>query len=227
MRKIAIGDIHGCAQTFKKLVEKIELGPQDELILLGDLIDRGPDSKGVLDEIMRLREKGHQVVLVQGNHEEMMLNAGIDFFVKDRWLNAGGRRTLASFGGKNSELSVVDSIYYKLLAEGKDYYESQGYIFVHAGLNFGLEFPFEAVRDMRWIRDWHDEVNYNWLGERVIVHGHSPRTVDTIKEMHKELPQKQILDIDSGCCYLDNNGMGVLTAYDTDADVLFFQKYVG
>ncbi len=221
MRKIAIGDIHGCAKTFKKLVKKIELGQRDELIILGDLIDRGPDSKGVLDEILRLREKGYNVVLVQGNHEELMLNAHIDFFVKDRWLNAGGRMTLSSFGGK------IAPIYYELLGGGKDYYESDGYIFVHAGINFGLEFPFEAVRDMRWIRDWHDEINYDWLGNRVIIHGHSPRSVDVIKQMHQDLGKKQVLDIDSGCCYVSKEGMGVLTAYDTEADALFFQDFVG
>ena len=227
MRKIAIGDIHGCAHTFKKLVEKIELSQEDELVLLGDMIDRGPDSKGVLDEILRLREKGHQVVLIMGNHEELLLNSGIDFFIKDRWLNCGGRMTLSSFGGDNLDLSVIDPIYVKLLSEGRDYYESEGYIFVHGGLNFGLEFPYEAVRDMRWIRDWHDEINYKWLGNRVIVHGHSPRKVDIIKQMHADLPEKQVLDIDSGCCFVEKEGMGVLTAYDTEADRLFFQEYVG
>lgn len=227
MRKIAIGDIHGCAHTFKKLIEKVELGQRDELILLGDLIDRGPDSKGVLDEILRLRKKGQKVVLVKGNHEEMMLNAHIDFMVKNRWLNSGGRMALASFGGVNLDLSVVDPIYFSLLGEGLDYYETDGFIFVHAGLNFGLEFPYEAVRDMRWIRDWHDEINYKWLGGRVIVHGHSPRTVDFIRQMQVDLPQKQVLDIDSGCCYVEKAGMGVLTAYDATSDALFFQDYVG
>ena len=227
MRKIAIGDIHGCAHTFKKLVEKIELRQEDELILLGDMIDRGPDSKGVLDEILRLREKGYLVVLLKGNHEELMLNSGIDFFTKDRWLNCGGRMTLSSFGGVNLDLSVIDPIYVKLMSEGRDYYESEGYIFVHAGLNFGLEFPYEAVRDMRWIRDWHNEINYKWLENRVIVHGHSPRKVDIIKQMHLDLPKKQVLDIDSGCCFVEQEGMGVLTAYDTEADRLFFQEYVG
>ena len=226
MRKIAIGDIHGCAQTFKRLVEKIELRQQDELILLGDLIDRGPDSKGVFDEILRLREKGHSVILIQGNHEEMMLNAHLDFFVKDRWLNNGGRSTLSSFGS-NQDMKGVDPIYWAMMGEGLDYYESGGHIFVHGGLNFGLKDPFEAIRDMRWIRDWHDEINYEWLGDRVIVHGHSPRSVKIIKQMHVDLSKKQVLDIDSGCVYLDKTGMGVLTAYDTTSGDLFFQEYVG
>jgi len=227
MRKIAIGDIHGCAHTFKRLVEKVELGPRDELILLGDLIDRGPDSKGVLDEVLRLREKGQKVVLIQGNHEELMLNAHLDFFVKDRWLNSGGRMTLSSFGGHNLDMSVVDPVYLDLIGEGMDYYESDGYIFVHAGLNFDLEFPFEAVRDMRWIRDWHEEINYDWLDGRAIIHGHSPRVVEIIKQMHLDLSNNRVLDIDSGCCYVDNEGMGQLTAYDTESNLLFMQEYVG
>ncbi len=227
MRKIVIGDIHGCAHTFKKLVEKVELSTKDELVLLGDLIDRGPDTKGVLDEILRLREKGFKVELIKGNHEEMMLNANLDFFTRDRWLNAGGRMTLASFGAVTIDMSVVDPIYYDLLSEGKNYYETDGYIFVHAGLNFGLEFPFEAVRDMCWIRDWHDEINYEWLGDRIIIHGHSPLSGDAIKQMHLDLPEKQVLDIDSGCCFVGESGLGTLTAYDTEADALFFQTYVG
>lgn len=226
MRKIAIGDIHGCAQTFKKLLERIELGKQDELILLGDMIDRGPDSKGVLDEVLRLKEGGYKVVLVQGNHEEMILNSHIDFFVKDRWLNSGGRMTLVSFGGANMDMSVVDPKYFALMSESVDYYESDDFIFVHAGLNFGLEYPFEAVRDMRWIRDWHDEINYEWLGNRVIVHGHTAIALDVAKQMLIELPEKQVLNIDTGCVY-KREGEGCLTAYDTADNALIYQGYIG
>ncbi len=226
MRKIAIGDIHGCARTFRKLVEKLALGHQDELILLGDMIDRGPDTKGVLDEVLRLKEAGHRVVLIQGNHEELMLNAHIDFFVKDRWLNAGGRKVLASFGVDEMDMSAIDPIYWQLLSESKEYYEKEGFIFVHAGLNFDLDNPLEAIRDMRWIRDWHEEINYDWLGSRKVVHGHTPVTPAEVRQMHQVFSEKQVLDLDTGCVYPSQKGFGYLTAYDSAADELIFQEFL-
>ncbi len=223
MRRIAIGDIHGCAKTFKKLVKQVELSTDDELILLGDLIDRGPNSKKVFDKVLQLREKGHTVVLLQGNHEEMLMSAKIDFFTSNRWLNAGGRACLASFGVEDPR--KIDPVYLGMMAEMRDYYEVPGFIFVHAGLNFQLEFPFEAVRDMRWIRDWNDEINYEWLGDRIIVHGHSPRTKEQVIQMHKTLDFYQTLNLDTGCVY-SKKGLGYLTAYDTKANKLFFEKNI-
>ena len=75
MRKIAISDIHGCLKTFKLMVEEqIVLSQKDELYLLGDFVDRGPNSKGVLDYIMSLQEAGYQLHCLRGNHEDMMVN---------------------------------------------------------------------------------------------------------------------------------------------------------
>ena len=75
MKQYAIGDIHGCSKTFKELLDKIGLIEGDELYLLGDYIDRGPDSKGVIDTIFELREKGFKVICLRGNHESMLLDA--------------------------------------------------------------------------------------------------------------------------------------------------------
>ena len=70
LRQIAVGDIHGCVKTFRLLVrDELRLTPNDHLILLGDVIDRGPDSKGVIDEIIALRDLGIRVQVLQGNHE--------------------------------------------------------------------------------------------------------------------------------------------------------------
>ena len=227
MRRIAIGDIHGCAQTFKKLVQKVELEPHDELILLGDMIDRGPDNKGVLDEILRLKEAGFKVILLQGNHEEFMLNAHIDYFIMDRWLNAGGRRTLTDFGATIDQLHTIDPVYWQLLSETQNYYITDHFIFVHAGLNFQLANPLEAVRDLRWIRNWHDEINYQWLGNRTIVHGHTPQSLEKVQQMLLNLPEKQVLNIDTGCVYHKLTDFGYLTAYDTLSNKIISQEYIG
>ena len=99
MRKIAVSDIHGCLKTFKALIEhQVEFTKKDELYLLGDYIDRGPDSKGVLDYVMNLQEAGYKVFCVKGNHEEMMVNAVQNNEDVAMWLYNGGQESLASFG---------------------------------------------------------------------------------------------------------------------------------
>jgi len=75
MKKYVISDIHGCAKTFKALVDRISFSREDELYLLGDYIDRGPDSKGVIDHIWDLLETGYTVHCLTGNHEQMFLHA--------------------------------------------------------------------------------------------------------------------------------------------------------
>lgn len=72
MGLIAIGDIHGCAITMDALLDRIQPGPDDTLIFIGDYIDRGPDSKGVIDRLIRLREE-QECVFLRGNHEELLL----------------------------------------------------------------------------------------------------------------------------------------------------------
>ena len=97
-RKIAISDIHGCCKTFKALLNKIKFNSNDELYLLGDYIDRGPDSKGVIDYIWQLQKEGYQVNCLRGNHEQMMLRAAFVENKLDHWMRNGGETTLFSFG---------------------------------------------------------------------------------------------------------------------------------
>ncbi|MEP6597398.1 MAG: metallophosphoesterase, partial [Ginsengibacter sp.] len=75
-RIFAIGDIHGCSKTFRKLlIEKINIQKSDEIYCIGDYIDRGEDSKGVIDFISQMRDKNYQIHTLRGNHEEMMLHS--------------------------------------------------------------------------------------------------------------------------------------------------------
>src|SRR5690348_12378540 len=99
-RTLAIGDIHGCARTFRRLLEKVELDRADTLYLLGDLIDRGPDSKGVIEMILKLLEDGFDIRPIRGNHEELMLLAIRSGVFEDLldWLENGGGSTLMSYG---------------------------------------------------------------------------------------------------------------------------------
>lgn len=93
----AIGNIHGCNEQLKILLSALNIQPDDTLIYLGDVIDRGADSKGVLDAIMHYQTLCH-VILIKDNHEEMMLGAVYEQeYLKD-WLKFGGTETLQSFG---------------------------------------------------------------------------------------------------------------------------------
>src|ERR1039457_2707378 len=98
-RRFVIGDIHGCSATLRRLVEEIiVLNRNDELYLLGDLIDRGPDTKGLLDFIFELSGQGFAVSSVRGNHEDMFLRSCNSRFEVALWGHNGGWATLKSFG---------------------------------------------------------------------------------------------------------------------------------
>lgn len=94
---IAIGDVHGCANALKTLLELIRPTNRDEIVFLGDLIDDGPDSRGVLEQVVR-RADTCCVVPLRGNHEEMLLAARDSREALLRWLHFGGARTLDSYG---------------------------------------------------------------------------------------------------------------------------------
>jgi serine/threonine protein phosphatase 1 len=95
-RSIAIGDIHGCKQAFEAVLKAIAPGPDDELILLGDYVDRGPESWGVIERILQL-EQQCKVVPILGNHEEMLLAALGDEASLRLWLGFGGDATIESY----------------------------------------------------------------------------------------------------------------------------------
>ena len=111
MRTIIIGDVHGCFTEFTELLEKCEIGSEDRLILVGDLMDRGPKSREVFEKVCELKESmGDRFYLVRGNHEEMLLDAIIN---KDEslWRNNGGTKTKFSFGpGKQKLIECADWI---------------------------------------------------------------------------------------------------------------------
>src|SRR4051794_21011629 len=96
-RTIAIGDIHGCAAALAALVEAIRPGPDDTVVTLGDYIDRGPDSRGVLDQLIALAGRCRLVPLL-GNHEEMLIAAAADATALRSWLTCGGVAALRSYG---------------------------------------------------------------------------------------------------------------------------------
>lgn len=240
MRKIAISDIHGCAETFRALLEQqVQLSPHDELYLLGDYVDRGPDSKGVLDHILQLKQAGYQVHCLKGNHEEMMYNAAHDPREVEMWLYNGGKETLLSFGLDSPD--QLPATYLDFIQAMDFYHEVDKFILVHAGLNFTgpettdregdgflwrLHNPLTDRESMLWIRWWYDHINWDWLRDRMIIHGHTPIETDDISEMFLALNEDRVLDIDNGCFAKYREGLGQLCAFDMTHRRLYFQENI-
>jgi serine/threonine protein phosphatase 1 len=204
-RIIAIGDIHGCNKTLRQLVlNEISLRQDDELVFIGDYVDRGPDSKGVVDFILDLKAKGYRMHTLRGNHEQLMLESMMDLESIQLWHINGGRQTLESFGVNS--FSQLEEKYKQFFLNTEHFWATDQYVFVHAGLDFGRDDPFENKEAMLWIRDF--QMYPERIGGRKIIHGHTPMHADLIPKQK----ESNIIDIDGGCVYKSRPGYGVLFA---------------
>ncbi len=217
-RQIAISDIHGCNQSFKALLDQVAFSKADELYLLGDYVDRGPDSKGVIDSIWQMQKEGYTVYCLMGNHEQMT--------IRDMWLerqvgfrHAGDEDLLESF--KVKRITEIPEEYFLWMESLPLYLEIPGYILVHAGLNFEGTSPFLNEEALTWARNWYHQIDYEWLGERIIVHGHTPIGVRQIKHEWTLLQQQRVLNIDAGCSAMARPSAG-LCAFDMRDQIVHF-----
>jgi len=179
----AIGDIHGCLDPLRRLMEKIHLSEADELVFIGDYIDRGPDSKGVIDYLLTLRGR---YTFLMGNHERMFL----DFLQgKDRFLFLynGGTETLESYGG----VGKIPAAHLDFLNRLLLYYETDDHLFVHGGIRPGIPIQEQDSKDLLWIR----EEFYAYPGRypKTVVFGHTP--------MREVLMEVDRIGIDTACVY--------------------------
>ena len=171
-----IGDIHGCSQALADLLKIMEPIHQDDtIIFIGDYIDRGPDSKGVVDIILNLRKKHGKTITLMGNHEFMFVNALKDIGVTD-FLAMGGDATLNSYG---IALDTLQDIHTKIPREHLiffqdllPYWEDQNNIYVHAGLQPGVHLTQQSMDWLLWAREDFINLTYNF-GKKVIF-GHTP-----------------------------------------------------
>lgn len=172
-RTIAIGDIHGCLRAFDALLAAIDLQKTDILVPVGDYIDRGPDSKGVIDRLIELREQT-QLFPLMGNHEEMMLS------VLDRrrepfgWLNHGGHNTMESYGFAG-DLSVIPASHREFLESLLPYYESPTHIIVHANYDSQMRMENQSADLLRWVKISHQTPKPHFSGKHAVMgHTHHP-----------------------------------------------------
>lgn len=188
-RIYAIGDIHGCDALFAALITAIEADDLAEgkaetlVILLGDLVDRGPDSAGVIARA-KAWQSNRSVRILAGNHEEMFLRSFSDIEVLRHFLRHGGRETVLSFGVERAEyttatLEEVQGMMGNRVPQNvRDYVEgfedmiSVGdYVFVHAGINPEHRMAEQKAHDLRWIRE--PFLSWQEPHEKLVVHGHT------------------------------------------------------
>ncbi|WP_172370984.1 metallophosphoesterase family protein [Sporosarcina jiandibaonis] len=212
-RILAISDIHGEIELFERLLSDVNYdSSHDQLILLGDYVDRGPNSKKVLDKVIELESEG--AFVLKGNHEDMMIKALTTDEERPwkNWVNRnGGRTTLESYGFTPSEFLVPDEkefIKPKLrcvtLARHLDfiqnlehYIELEEYIFVHAGVRPNLALEETDPYTLMWIRE---EFYSTYSGQKTIVFGHTPT-----KHLHGKhsifFGNNRIIGIDGGAVF--------------------------
>jgi serine/threonine protein phosphatase 1 len=218
-RRFVIGDIHGCEKTFRALLhDVIRPQPTEELYLLGDLIDRGPRSKGVLDAILKLRRQGFAVRALCGNHEEMLLRSNESLSWLQLWMINGGHATLDSFNVVDSD--EIPHGYRNYLLTLPYFIILQDFVMVHACLNFNIPDPFTDTETMLWNRSC--EVRKELIGGRKLICGHTPVSRDILL---KSLKSSRIM-LDNGCVYKGFPGLGSLAALELNSMTVYFQENV-
>ena len=204
-------DIHGCLRTLDALLDRLELRTGDALYFLGDYVDRGPDSKGVIDRIWEL-EQHYQVTCLRGNHEETVLRFNRRFGGRDVWAKYLNPPFWYSFG-RPARIEDVDPRYFEWMANLPYYAEVDDYILVHAGLDFSRADPLAHPTDLMWMRDWYASVDYDWLGERYLLHGHVPVVERELWEQYDYLERGRILCLDGGTPNAHLEGFGYMSAF--------------
>ena len=216
-RRFVIGDLHGCARTLRRLVEeRLVLTREDELYLLGDLIDRGPAVRELLEFLIGLQEAGYAVASVMGNHEEMCLDACRDRSRFYLWLLNGGHATLKSFGVEDA--CEIPERYHRFFVALPTHILLPGFALVHAGIDCQQSDPFADRLTLLWSRSC--TVDLARTGGRRVVSGHTPRTR---QEIEASLAGNWIV-LDNGCVYRGVAGLGSLAALELDAMRLYFEE---
>lgn len=190
VRVYAVGDIHGCAVELDRLTAAILHDSADwqgerHLIYVGDYVDRGPDSKGVIDRLLD-PPKGFEICYLRGNHDQVLLDFLSDPAVFRTWRDFGGRETLLSYGvvpPRFDELSALEETRERFRAvlprahleffEGLQFSAKiGGYFFTHAGIRPGIGLDSQAKEDLLWIRDEFLTSAADFGA--IVVHGHTP-----------------------------------------------------
>ncbi|MFT3879408.1 MAG: metallophosphoesterase family protein [Gemmatales bacterium] len=156
MRIWAIGDVHGCLKALDTLLVELDLQPDDQLVFLGDLIDRGPDSRGVIEKIMQCRTE-RTVHVIKGNHEEMLMIARDLPGYAQAWQQFGGKETIESYGWTQGItpgwIEAIPTNQWNFLKNDLvDAVEEAGHLMVHGGLDPQLSLAEQPWGELRWMK---------------------------------------------------------------------------
>jgi serine/threonine protein phosphatase 1 len=187
-RLLAIGDIHGCHRQLRGLLDRLRPIDSDQLVFLGDYIDRGPDSAGVIEVLLALRARFPRSVFLRGNHDQMLLDvlAGED---PTLFLCNGGGKTIASYQARGGWPPPGE--HRQFLEALPVIYQTEQFIFVHAGLRPGIPLTGQKPEDLLWIRQGFLDSRDDW--GKIVVFGHTPREEPLLEERR--------IGLDTGCVY--------------------------
>jgi serine/threonine protein phosphatase 1 len=187
-RTIAIGDIHGCSDVLVSLLEVISPQSDDTIICLGDYVDRGIDSKGVLDMLIELKQRC-RLIPILGNHDEMMLKSKNSRSAFRAWMEFGGITTLDSYGD-SGQIGLVPDEHFEFLDSCVPIFEIETHFFVHA--NYAPEKPLDQQTEysLRWL-SLRDSIPGPHMSGKIAVLGHTPQS--------EVLVLGQLICLDTGC----------------------------
>jgi len=201
MRRFVIGDVHGCSKALRTVLETIAPTSDDQLIFLGDFIDRGPDSRGVIDLMLSI-SRSTRLIALRGNHEVMLMGVLFGGCDPDIWMLCGGAATLTSYGGSIERIPTSHVDFFRSL---RTQYETDDELFVHAG--YQPDVPMDRTDDA--YRYWNHLLQIpppHCSGKRAYV-GHTPQASG------KVLDCGHIVCVDTYCF-----GGGWLTALNVDTN---------
>jgi serine/threonine protein phosphatase 1 len=170
-RLIAIGDIHGHSKALATLLAQIQPACSDTIVTLGDCVNRGPDSRGVIEQLMALG-KLCKLVCVLGNHEETMLDAKANRNFQQQWEDMGGIETLESYGPESS-INCIPSDHWDFLESFVPHFETEDFIFVHANYNWYTPMNEQPASLLRWTSIEEEPPKAHISGKTVVL-GHTP-----------------------------------------------------
>jgi serine/threonine protein phosphatase 1 len=173
-RICAIGDIHGCNVALKTLIEAIDPQLQDTIIVLGDVIDWGPDSRDCIRQLIELSSRC-QFILIRGNHEEMLFAALESESELRSWLDLGGEETLRSYPYRGGDEFIDPEHIQFLKANARDYYETDEFIFVHASYDPNKPMAEQSNATLQWEFVEPEKMRRHYSG-KIVVAGHTPQT---------------------------------------------------
>lgn len=192
-KTFVVGDVHGCLEMLKRLMDKIPWDPStDRLIFIGDYIDRGKDSRGVVEFVLALKEHSPHVQCLIGNHEEMFLDYLSDTDSQTFILN-GGLTTIRSYkeGQRSRKDPLVPPAHRDFFSSLLHMIELEQYYIVHAGFRPHMRIEDQELFDMIWIRDGFIYSDYDF--GKVVIFGHTP--------FNSPMIMKNKIGIDTGAVY--------------------------